>query len=336
MRWGRSIGRSDPRGLGDGPGGCGSGLVPRRKAALDGDEDEVDDDREDDRGEPAEEDLGREAMAAALEDEEAEAAEAVAEDAGDRHEPDRRDRREADARDDERERERDLDLPEPRARGIARAVGRLEHVARHAVEAGRDVADEDQQGVQDERDLGGQVGQPGERDEEREEREARDRVEQAGDADDRAVGPAPPDGQKGEPERDDEADRHGDRREIQVLQRPRSEAAGVGGDPGPVDHGAALASRSEAVGTAAGAVSRMNPAIVSAVTVPSSAPVRSTTSPAWTSASRSIERASLSVVRRSRSGDAETASSASMPPSRGSEDSDTQPIGRFASSRSIA
>ena len=43
--------------------------------------------------------------------------------------------------------------------------------------------------------------------------------------------------------------------------------------------------------------------MLSTVTMPRSAPVRSTTMPAWTSASSSIESASLSVVRRSRRGD---------------------------------
>ena len=62
-------------------------------------------------------------------------------------------------------------------RHVAHAVGGLEHVARDGVEARDRVPDEDQQRVQDERDLRGEQRDARDRDQRGEQREARDRVQ---------------------------------------------------------------------------------------------------------------------------------------------------------------
>ena len=58
--------------------------------------------------------------------------------------------------DDERQGERQLDGAQPLAARVAHAVGGLRDVGRDGVEPGHDVADEDQERVQDERDDRGQ------------------------------------------------------------------------------------------------------------------------------------------------------------------------------------
>ena len=66
----------------------------------------------------------------------------------------------------------------------------------------------------------------------------------------------------------------------------------------------------------AGRASRIRRVMSSTLTIPRTAPVRSTTSPAWTSASSSIDSASLRVVRRSRRGEVDSTWSAEIRPGR--------------------
>ena len=128
---------------------------PGREATLEPDQEQVGADGEDDRRHGSHQDLGRERVAVALEDEEPETPEPVAQDARDGDQADRRHGGEADADDDQRDGQRQLDPPEAPVARKAHPVGRLEDVAWHGVEARDDVAHEDQQRVEDERDQGG-------------------------------------------------------------------------------------------------------------------------------------------------------------------------------------
>ena len=218
-------------------------------------------------------------------------------------------------------------------RRVAHPLGRLEDVGGHGVEAGDDVADEDEQRVRRQRDDRGQQRQPEDRAEDRERGEARDRVEDAGDR----GRPAPyvrgrRTAQIGEDQRDDEAQDERDDRQLEVLDDAPRDVVEVLEDPFEVDERLALLHRRvtrsrrparsrpstprrprrahrcrrrrlgrrsrRSPGTAgACSPSRILRAIASTVSRPWTAPSRSTTMPVWTSASSIIDRASLSVVR---------------------------------------
>ena len=114
------------------------------------------------------------------------------------------------------ERQLDAESVCSRVRPMPRAAS--EHLGRDAAKALEDVPVEDQQRVADERDLDRRHGQAGERDEQLEEREARDRVEEVGEEPDRRVEPAVAVRDERGGERDHEADRDGDRGQLQVLE----------------------------------------------------------------------------------------------------------------------
>ena len=118
------------------------------------DQREVDGDGQEHRRHGAEQHLGREVVPPALEDEEAEAAEAVADGRRDRHEPDRGHARDPEPGDRSAAPPAAARRATAAARRVAHAVGRLERCrAGRASKPGDDVADEDQDRVQDERDL---------------------------------------------------------------------------------------------------------------------------------------------------------------------------------------
>ena len=99
---------------------------------------------------------------------------------------------------------RQLDPEQALAAGVAHALGRLEDLRRDRVEAGGEVAEEDQQRVGRQRDERGDQRQPEDRPEDGERGQARDRVEEPGDRGDRAVGPRLAEGEIGEDQRDDD------------------------------------------------------------------------------------------------------------------------------------
>ena len=74
-------------------------------------------------------------------------------------------------------------------RGCSPSPGRLDRVRRDPAQPGQRVAEEDQQRVGDERDLGGEPVDPRELDEQLEQREARDRVEERGQQRERRLEP---------------------------------------------------------------------------------------------------------------------------------------------------
>ena len=288
---------------------CAAATRPRREPALEPDEQQVDDDRQQDRRDGAEVDLGREAAPVALEDEEAEAAEAIAQDRRDRDQADRRDLARRTPGDDQRDGERQLDRHRRCVAGVAHAVGGLEDVGRHGVEARRRCCA---------RRSAACTGRAGSRpsgstrpvigDERGEEGEAGDRVQDVRDADDRPVGRAPADGDDGQRERDHEADRDRDRASAQMCWTSGRRARRGDRRSRPSRcHRPALAHRARRRFAHALARSCRR----SRARGPS--PASSTTMPAWTSASSSIDSASLSVVRRSSSGDIGTARSLERP-----------------------
>src|SRR5206468_8594491 len=110
-------------------------------------------------------------------------------------------------------------------------------------------------------------------------------------------------------EGDRKSDHEGDRGQVQMLAGAAHQLREVVADPGPVHRqtrtaAAAVSSAGTCrSGPTSRASSRNQSKIIPAVTSPRTLPCRSTTIPAWTSASRRIDNASLSVVRRLRSGD---------------------------------
>ena len=127
---------------------------------------------------------------------------------------------------------------------VAHPGGRLEDVRRHAVEAGHDVADEDHQRVEDERDHDRHQPEPGDRDERGEQRQRRDREEDLGQPVDRRIEPsgAAPTRSPGRT-RSANPKSSAMRRQVDVLDGPTEDRADVVGEPAEVDHRAASGCR---------------------------------------------------------------------------------------------
>src|SRR4029077_20546763 len=112
-------------------------------------------------GDGTEVQLGRKAPSVALEDEVAQAAEAIAQHRRDGYKRNRRHGRETHAGENQRHRERHFDAPQSLLGGVAQALRRLQYVGWDRVKTCGDVADEDDERVQDERDLYGENADPG-------------------------------------------------------------------------------------------------------------------------------------------------------------------------------
>ena len=248
-----------------------------------------------------------------------------------------------------RHRERHLHAPEQLAVGEAHAASGVLRLVGHVVEAGEDVAEDDQQHVGHERDGRREEAAPRERQQQEERRDARDRVEHAGDLRDRVDQPATPVGDHRERERDREADRHRHHREQHVLEERIDVAVEVVGDPARaeavVGHAGVLGaladldlgeqrahSASAPLGTASGSALRAWPRS-SIESTPVTAPCSSTTGPYWASSASRSESASRSTSSISSTGSArERSSSPTRSPCKAR--SESHPSGRPSSSTS--
>ncbi len=112
-----------------------------------------------------------------------------------------------------------------------RPVAASSDLGLHAVEPGQPVADEDQEGVADQRDLGGQQPDPERRDEDREEGEAGDRVQDPAEPQDRTDEPATAMDEDRHRERDQDPADHGDQGQHDMLRRRLGEDIRVVDDP---------------------------------------------------------------------------------------------------------
>ena len=130
-----------------------------------------------------------------------------------------------------RQRERQLDAPQQLARRQAHAAAGVARLLGHVVEAGHDVAEQDQQRVGDERDDRRGVPAAGDRQQQEEDRDARQRVEDPRHLRDRRRQPAPAVGEQREGERDREADADRHQRQVDVLPERVDVAVEVVGDP---------------------------------------------------------------------------------------------------------
>ena len=133
--------------------------------------------------------------------------------------------------DDLGDRQRQLDLPEELALGQAHPAAGVLRLLGHVVEAGEDVAEDDQQRVGHEGDERGCRAAARDREQEEERRQARDRVEDSGDVHDRTDEPAAAVSQQRQRERDGESDDHGHDREVDVVPEGIDVAIEVVPDP---------------------------------------------------------------------------------------------------------
>src|SRR5919108_320101 len=164
----------------------------------------------------------------------------LGDDGGNGDETDRRHRGDPEAGNDGWEGKRHLDPPEQLVAGMSHSSSRFFHVGWDALEAHEDVADQDEQGVADEADLGGEVAPGRQRHQEGKEGEAGDRVQEPRDPGDRCVQPSPPVAHHGEREGDGQADPDGESGQHDVVQGESADLAQVVSDPGPVEEGAVV------------------------------------------------------------------------------------------------
>src|ERR671923_2190193 len=234
-----------------------------------------------------------------------------ADERGDRGEADRGHRRDPDSGHDGGQGQWQLDTSQDLLLGQAHRARRNARVLGYLAQAGQRVAEENEQGVRDQRDLRAGSAQARDRHHQLEEREARDRVEEGGEDRERRLEPAPAVGDERRGERDHESDPDGNRRQLDVLDQARPEHA-VEVVEEPV--GAELAVLADTLASAlelrdhrllgddrdhtptvrfSGPISRV---IVSSVTVPFGAPLESSTVSRSVPSTSIIERASRRLV----------------------------------------